>query len=1038
MSTSAQAAAELLKQGRYREAREELGRVFAARTRELGPKHKDTVAVQRELGAVERELGAFAEARRLLEAALAAAPAEAGADSPEAAAVLLELGELERAEEHFEAARQRFQQAQAILASGGRGERDARTAAAAAGLAATLWALGRYAEAEPLFERALAIRTELLGPEHADLAASLNAMAGLRWAQGNLAAARELYQRAADMRERTLAPRHPKVAESLNNLALVLKAQGDPDAARKLHERALEIQRERLGEAHPDVAKTLVKMTALEKSLGNYAAAQPLAERALEIRRAAYGADHLGVADVLDELGTMLEARGDYQQAESALKESLEIRRHRLGEAHPKVATTMSYLAGVYQARGETATARPLFEQALAIDEEAFGKDHPRVGLDLVNLARLLADANELAAACALYERALPSWEKRLGKEHPDVARLLAGLAAAEVGLGKLEQARGRYLTALGYLEKAVGSAHPDVARLLDDLAVAEWRGGDLGTAAPRLRKASEIVAGHLEKIVPLLSFAEQRLFIDATVPRQVGLLLSALGAAEDPAATYGLLFSWKGLLIEALRRETALGRLAADPAAAADVHALRAARAALSAHYRRLGELSLDAWRRQYEKLTQEKEARERAVARKAPAAGVVADAVSAGDVAGLQSALREDEALVDLYRHDRWVDGARSQAEYAAFLVMRGDSPRFVRLGPAAEIETAIGAWLAAVSSAPGAEPLWRDLEGRLWAPIVKLFPARIRRVWVSPDAELARLPWQLFEADGGGQAGPRLTLQTNSARELAMIRARGGEATGPTGAGAVALVVGGIDFGGRADEAAGAVGAAGSEAPFAPLPATAEEARAVGEIATRRGISARLLTGAEADKRTVVAELQAAQYAHLATHGFFSLETTTAAASTRGVLALMAAGESRPPGAADRNPLLESGLALAAANSFARSDGVLLAEEIVGLDLSGLRLITLSACETGRGTQATGQGVLGFRAALAAAGARSIVISLWKVPDEATRRMMVSFYESFWDRGMPAASALVAAQRRLRDEASGQYAAPVNWAGWIVVGE
>ncbi|RME04319.1 MAG: CHAT domain-containing protein, partial [Deltaproteobacteria bacterium] len=102
------------------------------------------------------------------------------------------------------------------------------------------------------------------------------------------------------------------------------------------------------------------------------------------------------------------------------------------------------------------------------------------------------------------------------------------------------------------------------------------------------------------------------------------------------------------------------------------------------------------------------------------------------------------------------------------------------------------------------------------------------------------------------------------------------------------------------------------------------------------------------------------------------------------------------------------------------------------------SGMALLTLSACDTGRGTEVTGQGVLGLQAAVMAAGARGLLMSLWPVPDESTRLLMTHFYEDVWEGGLSPRTALLAAQRAVRDDPSRKFTHPLHWAGWVLVGD
>jgi CHAT domain-containing protein len=137
---------------------------------------------------------------------------------------------------------------------------------------------------------------------------------------------------------------------------------------------------------------------------------------------------------------------------------------------------------------------------------------------------------------------------------------------------------------------------------------------------------------------------------------------------------------------------------------------------------------------------------------------------------------------------------------------------------------------------------------------------------------------------------------------------------------------------------------------------------------------------------------------------------------------------------------NPLLRSGLALAGAQTWLdgkplppeAEDGLLTAEDVAGLDLLNTELVVLSACETGLGEVHTGEGVFGLRRAFIVAGARTLVMSLWKVPDEQTRELMIDFHTRVLS-GQGVADALRQAQLAMREK----YPDPYFWGAFICHG-
>ena len=221
----------------------------------------------------------------------------------------------------------------------------------------------RYAEAEPLYRRALAIREKAQGPDHPDTATTLNNLAGIYDEQGRYVEAESLYQRAIAICEKGLGPDHANTAASLNNLALLYHHQGRYAEAEPLYQRALAIREEALGPDHPSTATSLNNLAGLYHDQGRYGEAEPLLQRALAI----------------------------YEKA--------------LGPDHPNTAASLNNLAGLYDSQGRYGEAEPLYQRALAICEKALGPDHPKTAGSVYNYALFLRQRGRAAEAEKLEAR---------------------------------------------------------------------------------------------------------------------------------------------------------------------------------------------------------------------------------------------------------------------------------------------------------------------------------------------------------------------------------------------------------------------------------------------------------------------------------------------------------------------------------------------------------------------------------------------------------------------------------------------------------
>jgi len=291
---------------------------------------------------------------------------------------------------------------------------------------------GAYADAQPLYERALAIREAVLRADHPDTAQSVNNLASVLLHQGRYADAQSLFERALAVRETVLGADHPDTATSVNNLAFVLERQGRYADAQPLFERALAIREAVLGADHPATAVSVNNLAGVLLRQGRYADAQPLFERALAIYEAVLGADHPDTAVSVNNLAGVLDRQGRYADAQPLYERALAIREAVLGADHPDTAQSVNNLAMVLASQGRYADAQPLHERALGIYEAVLGADHPATAVSVNNLAGGLARQGRYADAQPLFERALAIYEAVLGADHPDTQFIRANLVSLQ------------------------------------------------------------------------------------------------------------------------------------------------------------------------------------------------------------------------------------------------------------------------------------------------------------------------------------------------------------------------------------------------------------------------------------------------------------------------------------------------------------------------------------------------------------------------------------------------------------------------------
>jgi CHAT domain-containing protein/Tfp pilus assembly protein PilF len=891
-------------------------------------------------------------------------------------------------------------------------------------LAAALEAKGDTAQVVRVWQQILAFSEKQLGPEHLDIATSLNKLALLYRAEGRYEEAEPLYRRSLAIREKVLGPGHPDTATILNNLGRLIESQGRYGEAESLYKRTLAIYENVLGPWHTSTAISLNNLASLYGSQGRKNEAERLYKRAIAIKERVLGPDHPSTASSLNNLAALYQAQGRYREAEPLQQRDLAISEKVLGPEHPATATSLNNLAQLYRALGRYEEAVAISRRTLAIREKVLGSDHFSTALSLNNLAELYRILGRYTEAEHLYQRSLAIDEKRLGPEHPDMAGRLNNLALLYFAMAKAP------------------AAEQLVQRL--NLAQANWLRREL-PLQPRELRHSLIDE---QPDAPALAFA-----LHHQSPKAAPLALETR-------------LNRQGLLAEIERRQALLkgsspeSRQLAERVAGID---------------RQLSSMALSPAQR--EPLRQQRQQLEALLYRLLPALRI--DPVTNAEVAAALKAAAPRGLLLEFQKYGPWRRDPKGQGEwgpprYLALLLRPDGTIRAISLGDAAPIDAAVAAAVAASAlreGQPEAPEKLAVVSRLVLAPLQREL-AGVQELFVSPDGELNRLPFAALPVaglkDGGLGDGPitadsptlgaavALRLLTTG-RDLLRLQQ-------PAKAGAAPVLIANPDFNASSRSATGGASASAAAASTAagpgvlrggqqrspgvrgltawqPLGGTEQEAR---QLAPLLGGGA-VISGTAATAAVVLAQ-RAPRILHIATHGFFLADQSPASDAAAGAAAPGSRSGGTPSeGAAAatptrEDPLQRSGLVFAGANqpdANPNDDGYLTAAEATAMDLEGTELVTLSACETGLGGVRSGEGVYGLQRSLAVAGARSTLLSLWKVDDDLT----ITFMERYYNRlktGQGRADALRDTQKDFRDDPDSTYHDIRVWGAFQLSGD
>ena len=767
-------------------------------------------------------------------------------------------------------------------------------------------------------------------------------------------------------------------AVDLNNLALYNANWGRYTDAIQLAEKALNVLKKTLGKEHPYYAGCLINLAGYISRLGNYSTSIQLGKEALEISKKTLDTNAYAYFNTLSNLSTFIADSGNYSEAIQYVTEALNVCEKTLGDSCSNYALYLHNLSGYKYKVGHYEEAVRFTIKALDIRKKVLGKNHPEYAVSLRFLSNLKFHLGNYSDAIQLMKETLDIYKNKLGEKHPYYITALHDLA---------------------YYNSCV-SNHTEATKLYAEVTTLY----------------SDLILSTFADLTPYeqsMFWSKYYNYFNTELPQRA----YALSNDSLYASAYNGILLSKGLLLNAETEMKKLLQESGDTAVVALYEQARTNRILLNKTLERpVNEryFNVDSLQRLIKRQEQE----------------LIQRSKTYGDFTH-NLAINWQEVQKELDATDIAVEflafpTGKDSVMYAALALKQGaELPEMVPLFEEEQLKQIVPSNLYSTT----------DLYKLVWQPMEEKLKG-VKNIYFAPSGELYNIAIESLPDTDSTLVSDRFNLyRLSSTRQLALV----GENHEGNGAriygglkydtGVSQLVKDNLKY--KRDESL--VSTRSFEDSFIAdslhlrsgaeeLPGTKIEAENIKRSLDRAHVKNELYTdtiGTEASFKAMSGKR--IKTLHIATHGFYWTERE--AQQLKKLNFLQLDDNNRSPYVEDK-ALTRSGLLMSGANNALMGiempeeidNGILTAKEIAGLDLRGLDLVVLSACQTGLG-EITGDGVFGLQRGFKKAGAQSLLMSLWKVDDQATQMLMTQFYANLI-KGQSKYEALREAQRYVRD--------------------
>jgi len=801
------------------------------------------------------------------------------------------------------------------------------------------------------------------------------------------------------------------------------------------------------------------ELTSLFIQLGRYADADKLLETQIPEYEKLYGKNSLRLIEPLVNKGRILLAKGDYTESERTAIRANQIATTIYGTSSTKTAPTQKLLGDIYYSLGDYDKALLNITNALISQEKQFGRNHIEVakslsqlslvkfyrGDDHAEIEKLMLESRDIVAA-------------KLGKASPQYAEVLKNVAVfyisekkIDIAFNSLTTAESIWRTKTGtkyninaasiytltgdvyyqiknytkaeefynqsknLYEKFFSVNHPEYVKVLSKLSKVHYMQKDYKRSKRLIEESLTNYENFIKQFFPALSEREKAKYWHTIKSDFEFYNTLAFSNLEDFKDLAGKIYNYQ-LLTKALLLSSSIKireRILHSPDTALKaqynlwVQKKELLTVAQSMSPSQLVESNIEPIG-----LQQEVERLEKKLSQQSELFGQSFEAkrLTFEDV---RKSLKENEAAIEMVRYRYFNHDFTDSVIYAAiYLKPNFKQPKAIMLRDGKKMETRFFKFYRnAITGRVRDEISYRIF----WEPIQNEI-GQAASIYLSADGIYNQINLEAIPTPDGRYVMDNANIVLVSNTKDLYLRKNFSKAGLPEN---TASMFGNPTF----------YLTASADNTVAALPGTEKEVNQVQYMLKQKGwVTAEFIENSASEEN--IKEINNPKIFHIATHGFYRPTTqVTLEDELRGNEAMLS-----------QNPLMRTGLLLKGAGdlmaktefNYNMENGILTAYEAMNLNLDKTDLVVLSACETGLGDLEAGEGVYGLQRAFLVAGAKVLIMSMFKVDDEATQKLMLIFYQK-WLNSANLRQSFIDAKKELRVE----YPDPIYWGAFMMIG-